>query len=97
MEWAAARDVGDLVFVRPVIGTLTRDALLNLIGPVAFNRLALHALTLGYTDPLTGVYRSDASSPGVLLVNSGSYPIAELVDENRDQRPELMLVALRPW
>ena len=97
VQWAAARDIGDLVFVRPGAGTLTRDALLNLLGPVAFDRLALHALTLGYTDPLTGVWRSDAAGPSVLLVNSGRYPIAELVDENRDQRPDLMLVALRPW
>ncbi|HJP60807.1 MAG TPA: hypothetical protein VJ865_12440 [Gemmatimonadaceae bacterium] len=96
-RWAAARDIGDLTWVAPVAGPLTRDALLNLIGPVAFDRLALHALTLGYTDPLTGVWRTDASGPSLLLVNSGSYPIAELLDSNRDQRPDLMLVALRPW
>lgn len=97
-EWAAARDIGNLVYVRPVTnGTLARDALLNLIGPVAFDRLALHALTLGYTDPLSGVWQSDATGPSVLLVNSGRYPIAELVDGNRDQRLDLMLVALRPW
>lgn len=97
MQWAAARDIGDLRWVAPPAGPLTRDALLNLIGPVAFDRLALHALTLGYTDPLTGVWRTDASGPSLLLVNSGSYPIAELLDSNRDQRPDLMLVALRPW
>jgi hypothetical protein len=98
LEWAAARDIGDLTFVHPITtGTLTRDALLSLLGPVAFNRLALHALTLGYTDPLTGVWRTDATGPNVLFVNSGQYPIAEVVDGNRDQRPDLMLVALRPW
>ncbi|PYO78567.1 MAG: hypothetical protein DMD63_06950 [Gemmatimonadetes bacterium] len=98
VEWAAARDIGDLVYVRPVTTTtLAENALLNLLGPVAFDRLALHALTLGYTDPLTGVWRSDATGPTVLLVNSGPYPVAELVDGNRDQRPDLMLVALRPW
>jgi len=98
VEWAAARDIGDLVYVRPVTtGNLTRDALLSLLGPVAFDRLALHALTLGYTDPLTGVWQSDATGPSVLLVNSGRYPVAELVDGNRDQRPDLMLVALRGW
>jgi hypothetical protein len=98
VEWAAARDIGDLVYVRPVTTTtLAENALLDLLGPVAFDRLALHALTLGYTDPLTGIWRSDASGPTVLLVNSGPYPIAELVDGNRDQRPDLMLVALRPW
>ena len=98
LEWAAARDIGDLTFVHPITtSTLTRDALLSLLGPVAFNRLALHALTLGYTEPLTGIWRSDATGPNVLFVNSGQWPIAEVVDGNRDQRPDLMLVALRPW
>ena len=96
-QWAAARDVGDVVFTRPVVGPLNRDALYNLLGQVAFDRLALHALTLGYSDPLTGVWRTDPGNPGVLLVNSGRLPVAELVDENGDQRPELMLVALKPW
>jgi hypothetical protein len=83
IEWAAARDIGNLVFVRPITTTtmLTRDALLSLLGPVAFNRLALHALTLGYTDPLTGLWRTDATGPNVLLVNSGRWPVAEVVDE----------------
>ncbi len=98
VEWAAARDIGNLTFLQPITtSTLTRDALLSLLGPVAFNRLALHALTLGYTDPLTGIWRTDATGPNVLFVNSGQWPIAEVVDENRDQRPDLMLVALRPW
>lgn len=96
--WGTTRDIGDIVFGRRVSsGTLTRDALLNLLGPVAFNRLALHAVTLGYTDPLTGVWHSEASGSNLLRVNSGRWPVAELVDTNRDQRADLMLVALRPW
>jgi hypothetical protein len=98
LRWGTTRSIGDIIFGRQSrSGILTRDALLGLLGPVAFDRLALHALTLGYTDPLTGVWRSDASGPNVLLVNSGSHPIAELVDTNRDQRSDQMLVALRPW
>ncbi|MFL5469665.1 MAG: hypothetical protein ACJ8AE_07730 [Gemmatimonadaceae bacterium] len=97
-RWGASGDVGDIVFGRRVpTPILTRDALLALLGNVAFDRLALHALTLGFTDPLTGVWRGEASGPQVLLVNAGSHPIAEFVDGNRDQRPDLMLVALRPW
>lgn len=96
-QWAAARDIGDVMFTRPVVGTLTRDALYNLLGQVAFDRLALHALTLGYAEPLTGVWRTEPGNPGLLLVNSGQWPVAELVDQNGDQRPDLMLVALRPW
>jgi len=97
-HWGTTRDLGDLVFVRQVTpGTLTRDILLSLIGPVAFDRLALHALSLGYTDPLTGIWYTEGTGPNVLRVNSGSSPIAELVDTNRDRRADLMLVALRPW
>lgn len=98
VRWGSTRDIGDIVFGRQVAtGNLTRDVLLSLLGPVAFDRLALHALTLGYTDPLTGTWRSEATGSNVLLVNSGRWPIAEVVDSNRDQRSDLMLVALRPW
>jgi hypothetical protein len=98
VRWGTNRDISDIILGRRVTSpNLTRDLLLSLLGPVAFNRLALHALTLGYTDPLTGVWRSEASGPQVLLVSSGSQPIAELVDTNRDQRADLMLVALRLW
>ena len=96
-QWAAARDIGDVVFTRPVAGTLTRDVLYNVLGQVAFDRLALHALTLGYAEPLTGVWRTEPGNPGLLVVNSGRYPVAELVDQNGDQRADLMLVALKPW
>lgn len=98
VRWGTTRTVSDIIFGRrPTTPTLARDALLGLLGPVAFDRLALHAVTLGYTDPLTGVWHSEATGPDVLMVNSGQYPIAELVDTNRDQRTDLMLVALRPW
>lgn len=96
VRWGTTRDIGDVVFGRrPSSGILTRDALAGLLGNVAFDRLALHALTLGYTDPLTGRWQSEAAGRDVLFVNSGRYPVAELVDSNRDQRGDLMLVALR--
>jgi hypothetical protein len=98
VRWGTTRDISNVILGRGIsTGSVTRDALLNLLGPVVFNRLALHAVTLGYTDPLTGVWRSEATGPQVLLVNSGSHPVAELVDTNRDQRGDLMLVSLRPW
>ena len=98
VRWGTTRTVSDIIFGRrPTSPTLTRSVLLGLLGPTAFDRLALHAVTLGYTDPLTGVWHSEPTGPDVLLVNSGRYPIAELVDTNRDQRADLMMVALRPW
>ena len=90
--------ISDIIFGRTVpSGVVPNNILLNILGPVAYDRLALHAVTLGYADPLTGVWHSEATGPDVLFVNSGRYPIAELVDTNRDQHPETMLVALRPW
>ena len=98
MRWGTTRSVSDIIFGRRVnSGVVPNNILLNILGPVAYDRLALHAVTLGYADPLTGVWHSEANSPDVLFVNSGRYPVAEFVDTNRDQHPELMLVALRPW
>jgi hypothetical protein len=62
-----------------------------------FNRLGLHALTLGYTDPLTGVWLGEPTGPRVLRVTSGNVPIAEIYDDNRDDRADALIVALRPW
>jgi hypothetical protein len=88
----------DVIFVRPVTtNRLVADGLLNLVGSTAFDRLALHAITLGLLDPLTGSWLDDPSGPRVLLVNSGSQPVAEIVDRNRDDRAEVLLVTRRDW
>jgi hypothetical protein len=98
LRWGSTRNLSDLVFNGDLASSsLTTNALLNLLGPVAFNRLALHALTLGLTDPLTGTLRSDPSGQRLLLVSSGPRQIAEMVDLNNDKRADQMLVALRPW
>lgn len=91
--------VGDIVFGEQIVDkqTLLRDALIATVGPVVLDRLGLHALTLGYTEPVTGVWVAQPTGPRVLMLNSGAYPIAEVVDTNRDNRADLMVVALRPW
>lgn len=97
-RWGRTRDVsgmrwnGDLA-----TGSLTRDALLKVLGPTAFNRLALHAVTLGLVDPLGGQWRTDSSGQRLLLVSSGATPVAEIADYNNDRIADLMLVALRSW
>lgn len=97
-RWGSTDNASNIVFGQPVTsGRITRDQLLGLLGDVAFNRLALHAVTLGYADPLTGVWVGDANGPRVLQLNSGSYPVAEIVDFNRDNRADRLVVALRPW
>lgn len=98
LRWGRSTDIGDIIFGRRMdSGTLARSVLLNVLGDVVFNRLGLHALTLGYTDPLTGVWLGEPTGPQVLRVSSGGVPVAEFYDGNRDDRPDVLLVALRPW
>jgi hypothetical protein len=97
-RWGRTDDPGDLVFARTGLGgSLIGAALSSLIGSSAYNRLALHAVTLGLVEPLVGRWVADRGGPQVLFVNSGRYPVAELVDVDRDYRADNMLVALRAW
>lgn len=98
VRWGRALDANDVVFARePTSTTLTRAALEAVLGQRAVDRLAVHAITLGLVDPLVGTWRTDPAGPRVLLVNSGRYPVAEIVDVNGDLRSDRMVVALRPW
>jgi hypothetical protein len=97
LRWGRTTDVGDIIFRRIDRGTLARDMLINALGDVVFNRLGLHALTLGYSDPLSGVWLGEPTGPQVLRISSGGYPIAEIYDGNRDDRADALVVALRPW
>ena len=98
VRWGRTTTIGDVIFGRTIEpGRLTTESLLRVLGATGFNRLALHAVTLGYTEPLVGTWATDPAEPNVLFVNAGPAPVAEMVDVNRDGRPDLMLVALRPW
>jgi hypothetical protein len=99
VRWWRALDYNDVVFARPVVQStpLTTAALASLLGDVVFNRLALHAVTLGYVDPLTGRWLGESTGPRVLLLTSGNRPVAEIVDANGDNRADRLLFALRPW
>lgn len=97
-RWGRTQNLSDVRWNGDLgTGSLTRDALLAVLGPTAFNRLALHAVTLGLVDPLAGQWRTDASGQRVLLVSSGATPVAELSDYNNDRLVDLLLVALRGW
>ena len=97
-RWGRSDNIGDIVFAPASIGgSLIGDALANVLGRTAFNRLALHAVTLGLVQPLVGRWVNDANGPQMLMVNSGTVPVAEFVDANRDNRADNMLVALRSW
>jgi hypothetical protein len=98
LRWGRTTDVGDILLRRQMdSGTLARSVLLDVLGDVAFNRLGLHALTLGYSDPLTGTWYGEPSGPHMLRVTSGAFPIAEIYDADRDNRADVLVVALRPW
>lgn len=99
-RWGRTERITDLLFLQPVTReSLTRDAVLAVLGPVAFDRLALHAITLGLSDPLHGrwMVSPEPGASNVLLVTSGSVPVAEVVDIDRDNRADMLVVALRDW
>jgi hypothetical protein len=99
-RWGRTDRITDVVFLQPVTtGSLTRDALRSLLGPVALDRMALHAITLGLSDPLTGrwMVSQEPGAPRVLVVSSGKLPVAEVVDIDQDNRADMMVVALRDW
>lgn len=98
VRWART-GLSDVVFSQPTTTELiTATVLRQVLGPTAFDRLAAHAITLGLADPLTASWLGQTTDgPRVLYVHSETYPVAELVDVNRDGRPETMFVALRPW
>ena len=85
--------IDDVVFRRYDYGTrLDRGGLLGVLGDLVLGRLALQALTLGYDQPLTGMWVAEPRSPRLLRVYSGGYPVAEFVDTNYDNRPEILYV-----
>ncbi|MEO5589168.1 MAG: hypothetical protein ABIS03_06255 [Gemmatimonadaceae bacterium] len=77
--------------------SLGSDALMSVLGTNAFNRLALHAVTLGLLEPLVGRWVSQNTGPRMLMVNSGTPPVAGFEDVNRDNRVDKLLVSLLPW
>lgn len=98
VRWSRVIGIDNVVFRRDVSDAdLSRNVLLDVLGDVVFNRLATHAITLGFVDPLAGRWIGQPTGgPRVLLLSSGARPVAEVVDVNRDGRADLLLVATRP-
>lgn len=98
VRWGRTTNVSDIIF-RPNTdrASLARDVLIGVLGDVVFNRLGLHALTLGYSEPLTGMWMGEPTGPRVLRLTSGGYPVAEIYDGDRDYRADALVVALKPW
>ncbi|HSL71059.1 MAG TPA: hypothetical protein VK864_12510 [Longimicrobiales bacterium] len=97
-RWGITRSLDDISFRRRAdSGVLARDVLIDVLGDIVFDRLALHAITLGIVDPLSGVWYAEPAGPRVLRIGAGDEPVAEIVDLDRDDRADLFVVALRPW
>lgn len=73
-------------------GRLDRSGLIGVLGDLVFGRLALQAVTLGYDQPLYGSWVAQPEGPRLLRVYSGDYPVAELVDNDRNDRVEVLYV-----
>ncbi len=97
LRWSRVVDPSNVIITRPTTGDLTRDVLLDVLGSVVLNRFATHAVTLGLQDPLTGRWLGETTETGprVLLLSSGTRPVAEVVDLNRDNNADLVLVSVR--
>jgi hypothetical protein len=74
---------------------LERGSLIDLLGSVIFNRLALHTVSLGLVDPLAGRWLGQPDGPRVLTLHSGERPVAEMVDWDRDGNVDVMYVTSR--
>ena len=88
-------DWGDVVLRRPRNGVqqrdLSRSALQSILGGSVLGRFDRQRANLRYSQPLTGRWiESDAGY--VLRLNSGSQPVAQVVDRNRDGRADMVLL-----
>jgi hypothetical protein len=88
--WSRGR-VDDVVF-RGYPERLDRGGLLDVLGDIVLGRVALQAVTLGFDQPLVGVWMAPPSGQRSLVVQSGGYPVAEFVDLDRDDRVEVLYV-----
>lgn len=90
--------IDDIIFGRrDTRDRLDRGGLMDVLGDVVFGRLALHAVSMGLAEPLTGVWVAEPDSPRILRVRSGDMEIAELVDRDRDDRVEVLYVVQPRW
>ena len=94
LVWGRTR-VDDVLFGRTDRERLDRGGLIDVLGDVVFSRLALHALSLGFHEPLAGAWVAQPDSTSILRIGAGDVVVAEFVDLDRNDRPEVMFVGLR--
>lgn len=95
--WSRGR-VDDVIFGRTDSrDRLDRGGLIDVLGDIVLGRLALHAVSLGYAEPLTGVWVAEPDGPRILRIRSGDDEVAELLDRDRDDRVEFLYVVQPRW
>ncbi len=93
--WGVDRNIEDIILrPRSEREVLDGGGLIDLLGDVVFGRLALQSLVLGADEPIRGRWLEEREGPRVLRVESGSLPVAELVDYERDGRVDRILFNL---
>lgn len=70
---------------------LGRGTLQDILGSVVLGRFDRQRSHLGYSQPLAGRW-IDSDAGAVLRLMSGSQPIAQIIDRNRDGRADLVLL-----
>lgn len=70
---------------------LSRATLQDILGRGVFDRFDRQRSRLGYSQPLYGRW-VDSDAGTVLRLLSGSQPIAQIIDRNRDGRADLVLL-----
>ncbi len=70
---------------------LSRGALEDILGRSVYGRFDRQRSRLGYNQPLYGRW-VDSDAGAVLRLLSGSQPIAQVIDRNRDGRADLVLL-----
>lgn len=93
LRWGRSTRIEDVIFRTP--RERRRVTLRDVLDDVVLDRLALHALTLGASEPLVGYWLGEPAGPRVLRLEAGGLPVAELVDYDRDERADVLLVSLR--
>jgi len=83
---------GNVVYRRPRSihdGRMSRATLADILGAVLIGRFDSHRRSLGYRDPIYGRWHEGGT---VLHITSGSFPIAQVIDRNRDGRADSILL-----
>ena len=89
--------IDDVIWRRRTDDRMDRGGLIGVLGDIVFGRLALQAITLGYDQPLTGYWVAQPEGPRLLRVRSGDYEVAEFVDDDRDDRVDVLYVVQPIW